>query len=350
MEFTVNQIAALLGGNVVGDGEVKVNHLDKIEIAKEGAISFLSNPKYENFIYSTSASAVIVSNQFVAKGFLTPALIVVEDPYLAFTALLEEYYKYKNFAKKGVEQPSFIGENTTIGNDAYRGAFSYIGSNTKIGDNVKIYPHVYIGDNVTIGSNCIIYSGVKIYADTIIGNFVTIQAGAVIGSDGFGFAPQSDGSYKTIPQLGNVILEDNVDIGANTVVDCATMGSTVIRKGVKLDNLIQIAHNVEVGTNTVIAAQTGIAGSVKIGENVMIGGQVGIAGHLSIANKTKIGAQSGFNKSVLEEGKTYLGSPALDYNLELKAFTIYRKLPEILKRIEKIEENLIHLPSFEVKK
>ncbi len=343
MEFSVNQIAALLGGTVIGNGELKVSNLDKIETAQAGTITFFSNIKYENFVYTTQASAIIAAKTFEPKQEIAPALILVDDPYLAFTALLEEYHKFKSFSISGVEEPSFIGKNATTGESIYRGAFSYIGENTTIGDNVKIYPHVYIGNNLKIGNNCIIFPGVKIYADTVIGNYCTIQAGAVLGSDGFGFAPQADGTYKTIPQLGNVILGDHVDIGANTVVDCATMGSTIIESGVKLDNLIQIAHNVTIGANTVIAAQTGIAGSTKIGHNSMIGGQVGIIGHLTLAPNTKIGAQSGINKNVTEEGKTFLGSPAQEYAQNLKSLTIFRKLPELLSKIEKIEEKLVHL-------
>jgi UDP-3-O-[3-hydroxymyristoyl] glucosamine N-acyltransferase len=344
MEFSINQVAAILGGTVQGNGELKVNRLDKIQDATSGAITFLSNLKYENYIYSTRASAVITSKEFVEKNAIAATLIRVDDPYTAFTALLEEYHKFKVFAKKGVEQPSYLGNNSTLGENHYRAAFSYIGENVTIGDNVKIYANVTIGDNVTIGNNCILYAGVKIYADTIIGNYCTIQAGAVIGSDGFGFAPQADGSYKTIPQMGNVILEDHVDIGANAVIDCATMGSTIIRKGVKIDNLVQIAHNVEIGAHTVIAAQSGIAGSTIIGENCMFGGQVGISGHISIAHKTKIAAQSGVANSIKEEGKTLMGSPALEFSQHMRAMTVFKKLPTLLHRIENIEEKLIHLP------
>jgi UDP-3-O-[3-hydroxymyristoyl] glucosamine N-acyltransferase len=344
MEFSIDQVAAILGGKVEGNGELKVNRLDKIQDATAGAITFLSNLKYENYIYSTQASAVITSKDFIPKENVSATLIKVDDPYIAFTALLEEYHKFKTFAKKGVEQPSFIGNNSTIGDNHYRAAFSYIGDNVKIGNNVKIHPNVTIGDNVTIGNNTIIYAGVKIYADTVIGNYCTIQAGAVIGSDGFGFAPQSDGTYKTIPQMGNVVLEDHVDIGANAVVDCATMGSTIIRRGVKIDNLVQIAHNVEVGANTVIAAQSGIAGSTVIGENCMLGGQVGISGHIIIANKTKVGAQTGIPNSIKDEGRTLMGSPALDYTQHMRSMTVFKKLPILLSRIEKIEEKLIHLP------
>jgi UDP-3-O-[3-hydroxymyristoyl] glucosamine N-acyltransferase len=238
-----------------------------------------------------------------------------------------------------------MGENSSTGEKIYRGAFSYIGSNCKIGNNVKIYPHAYVGDNVTIGDNTILYSGVKIYSDCKVGNYCTFHSGVVIGSDGFGFAPQPDGSYKTIPQVGNVIIEDHVDIGANTVIDCATMGSTIIHEGVKLDNLIQIAHNVEIGKHTAIAAQTGISGSAKIGDNCLIGGQVGIVGHISIANKTSIGAQSGIGKTITEPGTAVQGSPAFDYKKNLKAITVYKKLPELQKRVQELEDKIINLPT-----
>src|SRR3990170_1583962 len=288
MEFSINQIASMLGGEVQGDGNEKIKMLAKIQEAGKGQIAFLSNPKYEQFIYSTQATAVIVKKDFVARKEISATLILVDDPYISFTRLLEEYHKLISFQKSGVEQPSFMHDTASTGKNIYRGAFSYIGSQARIGDNVKIYPHAYIGDNVVIGDNTIIHPGVKIYADTKIGNNCVIHSGAVIGSDGFGFAPQEDGSYKTIPQLGNVIIEDNVTVGGNTVIDCATLfgDSTLIRQGVKLDNLIQIAHNVEIGKNTVIAAQTGISGSTKLGENCLLAGQVGIAGHLILPNNT----------------------------------------------------------------
>jgi UDP-3-O-[3-hydroxymyristoyl] glucosamine N-acyltransferase len=345
MEFTTQQIAYLIGGEIKGDQSLKINKLAKIQEAEQGCISFLSNPKYENFIYSTNASAVIVNKTFVPKEQIKTTLILVDDPYSSFTTLLEEYHRVMSFNKAGIENPCFIGENSKTGEKIYRGAFSYIGSNCKIGNNVKIYPQVYVGDNVTIGDNTIIYSGVKIYADTQIGSYCTFHSGCVIGSDGFGFAPQPDGSYKSIPQVGNVIIEDHVDIGANTVIDCATMGSTIIHEGVKLDNLIQIAHNVEIGKHTAIAAQTGISGSAKIGDNCLIGGQVGIVGHISIANKTSIGAQSGIGKTITESGTAVQGSPAFDYKKNLKAITVYKKLPELQKRVQELEEKIINLPT-----
>src|SRR5258706_210855 len=345
MEFTINQIAGMLKGEVQGDGHLKINMLGKIQDAKQGQIAFLANPKYEQFIYTTQASAVIVKKDFQAKKEITTTLILVDDPYSSFTLLLEEYHKAISFQKSGVEEPSFIGQNVTVGKNIYRGAFSYIGSNVTIGDNVKIYPHVFVGDTVTIGNNTILHANVKLYADTKIGNNCVIHSGTVIGSDGFGFAPQEDGSYKTIPQLGNVIVEDNVAIGANTVIDCATLygDSTIIRQGVKLDNLIQVAHNVEIGKNTVIAAQTGISGSSKVGESNMIGGQVGIAGHLVIANNTGIGAQAGIGKSIKEEGQRIIGSPAFDVKEYYKAYAVFKRLPDLNERLRELEKKMLQL-------
>ncbi len=351
MEFTIQQIAALLKGEVRGNGSEKITMLAKIQEAQKGQISFLSNPKYEPFIYTTQASAVIVKNDFVPRKDITTNLILVDDPYLSFTVLLEEYYKLVSFQKTGIEQPSFIGEGSVTGSHLYRGAFSYIGSKVTIGNNVKIYPHSFIGDNVTIGDNTIIHANVKVYAGTQIGKNCELHSGAVIGSAGFGFAPQPDGSYKTIPQLGIVIIKDNVSIGANTVLDCATLfgDATVIHEGVKLDNLIQVAHNVEIGKNTVIAAQTGISGSTKIGENCVFAGQVGIAGHLTIANDTKIGAQSGIPKSVKEEGQRLLGYPAIDLKEYFRSYAVFKRLPELMQRLRDLEkrEKGTHVPASE---
>jgi UDP-3-O-[3-hydroxymyristoyl] glucosamine N-acyltransferase len=342
MEFTITQIAGMLGGQVSGDGSQKIKMLGKIQDAKKGQIAFLSNPKYEQYIYTTQASAVIVKKDFQARKEITTTLVLVDDPYTSFTALLEEYYKLVSFQKTGIEQPSFIGNNSVEGKSIYRGAFSYIGNDVKIGDNVKIYPHVYVGDNVVIGDNTILHANVKLYAGTKVGNHCLIHAGTVIGSDGFGFAPQADGTYKTIPQLGNVIIEDNVSIGANTVIDCATMfgDSTIIRQGVKLDNLIQIAHNVEIGKNTVIAAQTGISGSTKIGENSMLAGQVGIAGHLVIANNTGIGAQAGISKSIKEEGQKIIGYPAFNVKEYFKSYAVFKRLPDLNDRLRELEKKI----------
>ncbi|HEX8548219.1 MAG TPA: UDP-3-O-(3-hydroxymyristoyl)glucosamine N-acyltransferase [Cytophagaceae bacterium] len=340
MEFTIQQIAHLVGGEIKGNGDLKINRLEKIQDATPGALAFLANPKYENYLYTTNASAVLVSKDLLLKDNIKTNLILVDDAYTSFSALLEEYHRMMSFIKVGLEEPAYIGEKSTIGENFYRGAFSYIGKNCSIGKNVKIYPQAYIGDNVTIGDNTIIHSGVKIYSDTIIGNFCTFHSGVVIGSDGFGFAPQADGTYKYIPQIGNVLIEDHVNIGANTVVDCATMGSTIIKEGVKLDNLIQIAHNAEIGKHTVVAAQSGISGSTKIGNYCLIGGQVGIVGHLTIADKTSIGAQSGVGKSIVNQGTSIQGSPAFDYKKNLKSLTVFKKLPEMLKRLEELEAKI----------
>ena len=342
MNFTLEQIAHLIGGKLDGSKETKVNTISSIEDAKEGSITFLSNPKYEPLIYETQASAVIVDEKLFLNKKINTALIRVADSYAAFTALLEAYDRLLSFNKIGIEEPSFINKTATYGSDIYVGAFSYIGSNVKIGDQVKIYPNAYIGDDVTIGHQTIIHPGVRIYAKSVIGSHCTLQAGAVVGSDGFGYAPLEDGSYKKIPQLGNVVLEDHVDVGANTVIDCATFNTTLIKKGVKLDNLIQIGHNTVIGKNSVIAAQTGIAGSVKIGENCKIGGQVGIAGHLKIAAKTQIQAQSGVSKNT-KVAQTIYGTPAIDFNNYLRSYTVYKKLPKVMKQIEKIEEKLLNL-------
>ncbi|MEQ8423611.1 MAG: UDP-3-O-(3-hydroxymyristoyl)glucosamine N-acyltransferase [Cyclobacteriaceae bacterium] len=342
MDFTIKQIAEMLGGVVKGDSNGKINMLAKIQDAKPGQIAFLSNPKYEHFIYETKASAVIVKKDFAPRKEVLSSLILVDDPYSSFTVLLEEYHKLISFQKVGVEEPSFIGANTSVGEAVYRGAFSYIGSNVKIGNNVKIYPHTYIGDNVVIGDNTILHPNVKLYSGTRIGNNCAVHSGTVLGSDGFGFAPQEDGTYKSIPQLGNVILEDNVTIGANTVIDCATLSgdSTIIRTGVKLDNLIQIAHNVEIGKNTVIAAQSGISGSTKVGENCILAGQVGIAGHLVIANRTSVGAQAGISKSIKEEGQKLLGYPVLDVKEYFRSYAVFKKLPDLSSRLKQLEEKL----------
>lgn len=345
MEFSVEQISQLLGGRIEGDKNTKISKLAKIQEADGASLAFLSNPKYENFIYTTEAGAVIVKKDFSPKQAVKSALIFVDDPYTCFTALLEEYHKAVLWSKVAVEEPAFMGSNSTIGDKHYRGAFSYIGNNVTIGDNVKIFPNTYIGDNVRIGNNVILYAGVKVYADTVIGNYVCIQSGAVIGSDGFGFAPQADGTYKTIPQVGNVVIGNHVDIGANTVVDCATMGSTIIEDGVKLDNLVQIAHNVKVGKNTVIAAQTGVSGSTEVGAQCIIAGQVGFAGHIKIANKTTIGAQAGIMSSIEKEGERIIGSPAINARDYLKSYAGFKKLPKLMNKIEELEDKIINITS-----
>lgn len=343
MEFTIDQIAGLLGGVVKGDGNERIRMVAKIQEARKGHITFLSNPKYEQYIYTTQASAVIVNKDFVPKKPVSSNLILVDDSYISFTSLLEEYHKLLSFQKSGIEQPSFAGENLKAGENIYRGAFSYIGNNVTVGNNVKIYPHVYIGDDVVVGDNTILHSSVKLYAGTKIGSHCVIHAGTVIGSDGFGFAPQRDGSYKAIPQLGNVIVEDHVCIGANTVLDCATLlgDSTIVRQGVKLDNLIQVAHNVEIGKNTVIAAQSGISGSTKVGENCVVAGQVGMAGHLVIANKTSIGAQSGILKSIAKEGQQLLGSPVVDVKEYYRAYAVFKQLPDLNYRLRELENKVL---------
>jgi len=344
MEFTVAQIAQLLGGDVEGNASRRINQLAKIEDGTEGALCFLSNLKYEQFLYTTAASAVIVGRTFEAKKAVNPALIRVDDAYSAFSRLLEEYDKALKFSKTGVEQPSFLGEGTEVGEGIYRGVFSVIGKNCRIGANVKIHPQAFIGDNVRIGDNTVVHAGVKIYDNCVIGARCSIYPNAVIGSDGFGFARQPDGSYRAIPQLGNVVLEDDVSVGSNTNIDCATMGSTLIRQGVKLDNLIQIGHNVEIGKHTVIAAQTGVSGSAKIGDNCQIGGQVGVAGHISIPNRTIVTAKSGVSKSFRKEGLILGGNPAMENTDFLRSRALLRQLPQVLpqlaKRVGEIEKEV----------
>jgi len=341
MEFTALQISNLLQGTLEGDPNASVKHLSKIEEGVPGSLSFLANPKYTEFIYSTRASIVIVGNDFVAEQPIAATLVRVADPYASFASLLEMYNKVMR-DKKGIEQPSFISDGAILGTDCYLGAFSYLGNNAKIGNRVKIYPNVYIGDNVIIGDDTTLFPGVKIYSDCTIGHSCTLHAGVIVGADGFGFAPSS-GTYNKVAQIGNVVIEDHVEIGAGTTIDRATLGSTFIRKGVKLDNLIQIAHNVEIGENTVIAAQTGIAGSTKIGKDCMIGGQVGIVGHLSIADNTKIAAQSGVGTSVTEPGQILQGSPAFSISDYRRTYVVFKKLPDLDKKIQELEKALAEL-------
>jgi UDP-3-O-[3-hydroxymyristoyl] glucosamine N-acyltransferase len=336
MEFSAQQISDLLGGKVDGNGSVSVNRLSKIEEGEPGSLTFLANPKYTPYIYSTQASIVIVDQDFVPEQPLTATLIRVPSAYQAFAKLLEIYNQIRN-DKKGVEQPSFVDASSILGKDIYIGAFAYIGKNVKLGDNVKIYPHTYVGDNVVIGDNTTLFSGAKVYSDCIIGAHCTIHSGTVIGADGFGFAPNSENNYQKVAQIGNVIIEDHVEIGANSTVDRATLGSTIIRKGVKLDNLIQIAHNVEIGENTVIAAQTGVAGSTKIGKNCMIGGQVGIVGHIQISDGVKIAAQSGVGQSV-GPNEILQGSPAFNIGDYKRTYVVFRKLPSMELRIRELEK------------
>lgn len=336
MKFTAEQIANVLGGTVEGNSTIEVNKLSKIEEGEPGGLTFLANPKYSNFIYTTKASVAIVATTFEPTQALDITLIRVEDPYQSFTQLLE-YYNQVKLMKSGIEQPSVISENVTYGENLYLGSFAYLGKNVKIGENVKIYPNTFVGDNVVIGDNTILFAGVRVYSESIIGQNCTIHSGTIIGSDGFGFAPLEDGTYKKVPQIGNVILEDNVEIGANSTIDRATLGSTVIKKGVKLDNHIQIAHNVEIGENTVIASQTGVAGSTKIGKNCIIGGQVGIVGHIIIGNNVRIQAQTGVGRNV-KDGEAIQGSPALPYNAFNKSFIHFKNLDKIVKDIDKIKK------------
>jgi UDP-3-O-[3-hydroxymyristoyl] glucosamine N-acyltransferase len=341
MEFKAAQIAEILHGSVEGNPEAIVTKLSKIEEGTPGSVTFLANPKYSQYIYSTKASIVIVNKDFNAETPLSNeiTLIRVEDAYKAFAMLLAAYNQIKR-NKKGIDSKSSISETAKVGNEVYIGAFVCVGENVQIEDNVKIYPNCYIGDNVIIKANTTIFSGVQIYSDCEIGADCTIHSGVVIGGDGFGFAPNSENNYAKVPQIGNVVLEDFVEVGANTAIDRATLGSTIIRKGVKLDNLIQIAHNVEIGENTVIAAQTGIAGSTKIGKNCMIGGQVGIVGHIEIADNVKIAAQSGIGTSISKEGEIVQGSPAFSIGDFKRSYVYFRSLPSIEERISTLESKI----------
>lgn len=315
-----------------------VDSFGKIEEAKSNQLTFLANPKYEDYLYTTQASIVILNESYELKEPVKPTLIRVPDAYTAFALLLSKYQEMATQQMKGIQQPSYIPDSVKIGENVFVGAFAYFGENVKIGNNTKIYPNAFIGDNVQIGDNCVIHPGVRIYYGCILRNNVVVHAGTVIGSDGFGFAPQSDGSFKKVPQIGNVVIEDGVEIGANTTIDRATIGSTVIKAGAKLDNLIQIAHNVEVGHNTAIAAQAGVSGSTKIGDNVMIGGQAGLVGHIQIADGSRINAQSGVSKSLKTPGATVTGSPAYDYTSALRSQAVFRNLPELEKRISELED------------
>ncbi len=339
MKFTAEQIAKILEGEVVGNPNAEVWTLSKIEEGANGSISFLANPKYESYIYTTKASITLVNNSFTPEGEINTTLIKVDDAYLSFTKLLTFYDQAKKDSKVGIEQPSLISDTVQYGENLYLGSFSYIGSNVRIGNNVKIYPNCFIGDNVVIGNNVTVYAGAKIYSDTLIGSHCVIHSGAIIGADGFGFAPNPDGSYTTIPQIGNVIIEDYVDIGASTTIDRATMGSTIIRKGVKLDNQIQIAHNVEIGEHTVIAAQTGVAGSTKIGKYCVIGGQVGFAGHIVVGNNVRIQAQSGVGRNV-KDNEILQGSPSFTYSDYSKSYVHFRNLPKIVLELEELKKTI----------
>jgi len=338
MKINAERIAQLIEGKVEGNGNVEVSSFGKIEEAITGQLAFFANPKYEEFLYTTQASVVLLNDSYELKQPVSATLIRVPDAYIAFAKLLQKYQELMKSQLKGIQQPSYIDESARFGEDVFIGAFTYIGSNVVVGNNVKLYPGVYIGNDVKIDDNSVLHPGVKIYFGCCIGKNVTIHAGTVIGGDGFGFAPQDDGSYKKVPQIGNVIIEDNVEIGCNATIDRATVGSTIIHKGTKLDNLIQIAHNVEIGCDTVIAAQAGVSGSTKIGKNAMIGGQVGIVGHLQIADGAKINAQSGVSKSIKEKNAAVTGSPAYDYTSALRSQALTRNLPQMEKRLAELEK------------
>lgn len=338
MEFSAQKIAEYLNGTVEGDKNVTVKSISRIEEGEVGSLSFLANPKYISHIYNTQASIVLVNRDFVAEKKIHSTLVRVDDPYKAFASLLELYSQFK-LQKIGIDKSAIVRENTIIGENIYLGAYVVIEAGVKIGNNVKIYPHSYIGENVEIGNDTLIYAGVKIYNDCSVGKNCIIHSGAVVGSDGFGFAPETNSDFKKIPQIGNVIIEDRVEIGANTTIDRSTIGSTIIRNGVKLDNLIHVAHNVEIGENTVIAAQTGISGSTKIGKNCLIGGQVGFAGHIKIGENVKIGAQSGILSDV-PDNAIMQGSPASKLKSFYKSTVLFNKLPEINTQVNKIQKEI----------
>lgn len=342
MQFTAEMIASFLGGVVEGDKDATVTTVAKIEEGHTGALSFLSNPKYTNYIYDTQSSIVIVNSSFEAERALSTTLIRVEDAYAAFAKLLELYAASKP-KPEGVSSLCFVNSSAIVGEGAYVGEFAVVGRDTVIGSNVSIYPGTTIGDRVTIGDNVIIYSGVHIYEESVIGNNVIIHSGCVIGADGFGFAPNEKGEFSKIPQIGNVIIEDNVEIGANTCIDRATMGSTVVKRGVKLDNLIQVAHNAAIGEHTVAASQVGIAGSSKVGAHCMLGGQVGLAGHITIADRVQIGSQSGVPSSVKEEGSVIMGYPAISGKQFHRASVVYKSLPDMSVTLRRLEREVAEL-------
>jgi UDP-3-O-[3-hydroxymyristoyl] glucosamine N-acyltransferase len=341
MEFSASQIASLLEGIVEGNENQTVSNLSKIEEGLPNTLSFLANPKYTNYIYDTNASIVIVNKTLKLEKPVKPTctLIRVEDSYASFAKLLEIYNQFKG-NKTGIEQPSYISQSAKIGNDCYIGAFAYIGNNVTIGNNSKIYPHAYVGDNTTIGDNTTLFSGVKVYHECKIGNNVVVHSNTVIGSDGFGFAPQDGKEFAKVPQIGNVVIEDNIEIGSNCSIDRATMGSTILRKGVKLDNLVQIAHNVEVGENTVIAGLSGVAGSTKVGKNCMIAAQVGIVGHIKIADGVKIAGQAGVGSSIEKENEIVQGSPSFPLGDFRRSYVLFRSLPKLNDRLKDIEKKL----------
>ncbi len=339
MKFNAQQIAAVVNGKIEGDVNTEVNTFAKIEEAKKGSLCFLSNKKYEHFLYTTQASIILCNGDVELKQPINCTLIRVPDAYTAFALLLQYYTDITKIEKKGIDEKTNIPSSVKIKNNVYIGAFVSIGEHVSIGENVKIYPNTYVGDYTVIGDNCILYPNVTVYHQCQLGKNVTLHSGTVIGCDGFGFSP-SNGSYEKIPQIGNVIIEDNVEIGANCTIDRATMGSTIIKKGVKLDNLIQIGHNAVIDENTVIAAQAGVSGSSKVGKNVMIGGQAGIVGHIKIADGTRINAQSGVTKTIEESNKPISGSPAFDYKATLKSQVVFRQLPSLMQKINAMEKEL----------
>ncbi len=342
MQFSATQIALMIGGKVEGNADAAAGSFGKIEEAQAGQLAFLANPKYEEHLYTTHASIVIVNDSLELKQPVTAALIRVKDAYAAFAELLDKYQQIKTQQLSGIQQPVYIDATAKVGDQVFIGAFAYLGEKVIVGNGTKIFPNAYIGNHVVVGENCILHPGVKIYHDCVLGNNVVIHAGTIIGGDGFGFAPLADGTFKKIPQIGNVVIEDNVEIGSNTTIDRATIGSTLIKAGAKLDNLLQIGHNAEVGNNTIIAAQSGISGSTKVGNNVMIGGQVGIVGHITIGDGAKINAQSGVSKS-LAAGKTVTGSPAFEFTAALRSQAASRKLPDLEKRISELEKIIASL-------
>lgn len=340
MVFTAQQIADFLRGTIEGNPEMKVNTFSKIEEGKPGSLTFLANPKYEHYIYETKSSIVLVNNDFAPEQPIQATLIRVDNAYAALAILLNMVEQAKP-KRTGIDSTAFISPSAKMGSNCYVGNFAYVGDGAQIGNNCTIYPYAYIGDNVILGDDCIVYPHVTIYYDCIIGNRCIIHAGVVIGSDGFGFAPEGD-IYSKIPQMGNVIIEEDVEIGSNSAIDRAVMGSTIIRKGVKLDNLIQIAHNVEIGENTVMAAQVGIAGSVKIGRHCMFGGQVGLAGHLHVGDNVTFGAQAGVIRNV-KEGETLLGAPAIDAKNFMRSSAIFNRLPDIYRNMGQMQREIDEL-------
>ncbi len=339
MEFSAQQIAEFLKGTIIGDPDIKVNDLSKIEEGKPGTLTFLSNPKYTEYIYTTQASIVLVNNTFTPEKPITATLIKVEDAYKAL-ALLLNLVEISKPKKTGIDSSAHISESAKIGENVYIAAFAFVGDNAVVEDNAKIYPHSYVGDNAKVGENTTLFSGVKIYENCQIGKDCILHAGAVIGSDGFGFAPKKEGGYDKLPQIGNVVIQDNVEIGANTTIDCATMGSTMIKSGVKLDNLVHLAHNVEVGENTAIAAQCGVSGSTKIGKNCILAGQVGLGGHITIADNTIFGAQTGVASSVKKPNGTYLGTPANDISKQRRVYAATRSLPDLQATVIQLKKEV----------